>query len=167
MIRSPSTGIILNDEMDDFSTPGTINSYGLRASPANYIVPGKRPLSSMCPTVVTDRHGDVRIIAGSAGGSRITTATFLLIVRHLYFDEDLETIINSQRIHHQLAPMSVEYEKGFDQNVIDGLVERGHVTKEAASDAGFAALTAIIRDKEDKLSATYDPRRAGSTHIFY
>lgn len=167
MIRSPSTGIILNDEMDDFSTPGTINSYGLRASPANYIVPGKRPLSSMCPTVVTDRHGDVRIIAGSAGGSRITTATFLLIVRHLYFGEDLETIINSQRIHHQLAPMSVEYEKGFDQNVIDGLVERGHVTKEAASDAGFAALTAIIRDKEDKLSATYDPRRAGSTHIFY
>ncbi|XP_062536668.1 scoloptoxin SSD14-like isoform X2 [Armigeres subalbatus] len=165
MIRSPSTGIILNDEMDDFSTPGTINSYGLRASPANYIEPGKRPLSSMCPTIITDSQGDVRIIVGSAGGSRITTATFLLILRHLYFGEDLETIIHSKRIHHQLAPMSFEYEEGFDQTVVNELVGRGHVANQAASDSGFAALTAIIRDKKDKLWATYDPRRAGSTNI--
>lgn len=165
MIRSQKTGIILNDEMDDFSTPGVINSYGLRASPSNYIAPGKRPLSSMCPTVVTDRHGDVRVVAGSAGGSRITTATFLLLLRHLYFGEDLHTFIKNERIHHQLAPMSVEYERGFDQNVVDGLLSRGHVMKQAASDGGFAAITAIVRDKQDKLSATYDPRRSGSTAI--
>ncbi|XP_055526698.1 glutathione hydrolase 1 proenzyme-like isoform X6 [Wyeomyia smithii] len=165
MIRSPSTGIILNDEMDDFSIPGTINSYGLRASPSNYIVPGKRPLSSMCPTIVIDTNGDVRIIAGSAGGSKITTATLLVILRHLYFGEDLETIIHQQRVHHQLAPMLVEYEQGFNQNVLDGLIARGHELKEAVPDAGFAAATAIIRDRNDKLSATYDPRRAGSIEI--
>lgn len=165
MIRSQSTGIILNNEMDDFSTPGLINSYGLRASPSNYIAPGKRPLSSMVPTVLTDRNGDARIVAGSAGGSRITSATFLLILRHLYFGEDLKTIIHNQRIHHQLAPMQAEYESGFNQNVVDGLRERGHKMVEATSDSGFAAITAIIRDHNDKLSATYDPRRAGSIEI--
>uniref|UniRef100_A0A182KEL7 Gamma-glutamyltransferase n=1 Tax=Anopheles christyi TaxID=43041 RepID=A0A182KEL7_9DIPT len=143
MIRSTSTGIVLNDEMDDFATPGLINSYGLPASPANFIVPGKRPLSSMTPTIITDETGDVRIVAGSAGGSRITTATMQLIVRHLMFGESLDTIINTPRMHHQLAPMSIEYEKGFDPVVIAGLTARGHVCEQAASDGGFAALTAI------------------------
>uniref|UniRef100_A0A182XNQ6 Gamma-glutamyltransferase n=1 Tax=Anopheles quadriannulatus TaxID=34691 RepID=A0A182XNQ6_ANOQN len=167
MIRSPSTGIVLNDEMDDFSTPGLINSYGLPASPANFIVPGKRPLSSMTPTIVTDDTGDVRIVAGSAGGSRITTATMQLIVRHLLFGETLDTIIRAPRMHHQLAPMSIEYEKGFDPVVIAGLEARGHVCVQAASDGGFAALTAIVRHARGTpmstlIEATYDPRRSGT-----
>uniref|UniRef100_A0A6E8VY58 Gamma-glutamyltransferase n=1 Tax=Anopheles coluzzii TaxID=1518534 RepID=A0A6E8VY58_ANOCL len=170
MIRSPSTGIVLNDEMDDFSTPGLINSYGLPASPANFIVPGKRPLSSMTPTIVTDGTGDVRIVAGSAGGSRITTATMQLIVRHLLFGETLGTIIRAPRMHHQLAPMSIEYEKGFDPVVIAGLEARGHVCVQAASDGGFAALTAIVRHARGTpmstlIEATYDPRRSGSIEI--
>uniref|UniRef100_A0AAG5DIJ9 Gamma-glutamyltransferase n=1 Tax=Anopheles atroparvus TaxID=41427 RepID=A0AAG5DIJ9_ANOAO len=165
MIRSTSTGIVLNDEMDDFATPGLINGYGLPASPSNYIVPGKRPLSSMTPTIVTDGTGDVRIVVGSAGGSRITTATLQLIVRHVIFGESLETIIRTPRLHHQLAPMSVEYEKDFDPAVIAGLRERGHVCNEAASDGGFAALTAIVRHADNRIEATYDPRRVGSTAI--
>lgn len=60
--------------MDDFSTPGVVNSYGVPASPANFIVPGKRPLSSMCPTIVLDSNGDVKLAIGSAGGTRITSA---------------------------------------------------------------------------------------------
>jgi gamma-glutamyltranspeptidase/glutathione hydrolase/leukotriene-C4 hydrolase len=74
-IRSLSTGIILNDEMDDFSTPGLVNTFGIPASPANFIEPRKRPLSSMCPTIILDENGDVLLLIGGAGGSKITTST--------------------------------------------------------------------------------------------
>lgn len=73
-VRSRQTGIILNDEMDDFSTPGVVNAYGIPASPANYIKPGKRPMSSTCPSIVLDKHGHVKLIVGGAGGSKITTS---------------------------------------------------------------------------------------------
>lgn len=67
MRRSPSTGIILNDELDDFSIPNHKNSYGIPPSPANYISPGKRPLSSMTPAVITSPDGDVCLVLGAAG----------------------------------------------------------------------------------------------------
>lgn len=73
-IRSTTTGIIMNDEMDDFSTPGKYNAYGVPASPANYIEPGKMPLSSMCPLIIVDQHGDVQLLIGGAGGIKITSS---------------------------------------------------------------------------------------------
>ncbi|XP_050072583.1 scoloptoxin SSD14-like [Anopheles maculipalpis] len=164
LIVSPSTGIILNDEMDDFSTPGVVNAYGLSPSPANFIVPQKRPLSSMSPTIITDQLGNVRMVVGGAGGSRITTATTLLILRHLFFKQSLCDAINAPRIHHQLAPMQVEYETGFDANVLAELAARGHKIQESKADFGFAALTAITKE-ENVISAAFDRRRAGSVTV--
>uniref|UniRef100_A0AAG5DIH7 Gamma-glutamyltransferase n=2 Tax=Anopheles atroparvus TaxID=41427 RepID=A0AAG5DIH7_ANOAO len=165
-IRSRSTGIILNDEMDDFSTPGAVNTYGLPASPANFIAPQKIPLSSMTPTIVTDRNGTVRMVLGGAGGSRITSATAVMIFRYLVFGDDLNTIMSEKRLHHQLAPMWVDYEAGFDQSILDGLVSKGHQVREKKPDAGFAAATAIVQDSEGKVvNAAFDPRRGGSAEI--
>ncbi|XP_055587958.1 glutathione hydrolase 1 proenzyme-like [Uranotaenia lowii] len=165
-IRSRLTGIILNDEMDDFGSPNSTNTYGLPPSPANMIAPGKRPLSSMAPTIVTSRDGSgVRMVVGGAGGSRITTATALLILRHVVFGEELNATMAAPRLHHQLAPMAVEYEPGFDEPILEGLRQRGHVVKEKAPDAGFAAATAISRDASSRISGAFDPRRGGSLEI--
>ena len=70
-IMSSSTHIILNDEMDDFSTPNTTNSYGIAASEVNFITPLKRPQSSMTPIIVTDKNNNVRLVLGASGGPRI------------------------------------------------------------------------------------------------
>lgn len=80
---SPSTGMIFNNEMNDFSTPGIANHYGIPSSPSNFIKPGKRPQSSMCPSIFTNEKGDFVLAAGAAGGSKITIATAYVSV--LYY----------------------------------------------------------------------------------
>lgn len=164
-IRSVSTGIILNDEMDDFSTPGKRNSYGVPASPANFIVPGKMPLSSMCPIIIVDRDGNVQLLIGGAGGIKITSSVAYTIIRHLYFNESLQDAVHAPRIHHQLLPMQIDYEQNFDPALLTGLAAKGHDLFQSPPDSGFASLTAIAREG-DKISAVFDPRRQGSAVIF-
>ncbi|CAH1800421.1 unnamed protein product [Owenia fusiformis] len=125
-VRGSKTGIIYNDEMDDFSTPGTVNGFGIPASPANYIKPGKRPLSSMCPAVIIDKGGNVISVTGASGGSKITTSTAYNTVRNLWLGETIKEAIDYPRLHHQLVPLYIQIEKGFPLKYIEGLIEKGH-----------------------------------------
>ena len=83
---SESTGIVLNNEMDDFSTPGTKNIYGIAPSVANFIKPGKRPVSSMVPTIITDEKDNLRMVVGASGGPRIITGTAFVSRLSRYFE---------------------------------------------------------------------------------
>lgn len=165
-IRSKQTGIIFNDQMDDFSTPGTFNSYNVPASPANFIVPGKIPMSSMCPSIILDQNGNVRMLVGAAGGTKITTSIADSIIKYLILGKSMENAINTGRIHHQLQPMQVDVENQahldliVPQEIRDYLKTVGHVVNEVDS-GSFAALTAIgMRD--DLPVPMYDKRRVGS-----
>jgi len=86
-VVSKSTGILLNNQMDDFSSPGQSNVYGLYASEANFIAPGKKPLSSMSPMVVVGPDGRLRMVLGASGGSRITTAVYQTLLRVVAYGE--------------------------------------------------------------------------------
>jgi gamma-glutamyltranspeptidase / glutathione hydrolase len=103
-VIAPGTGVILNDEMDDFSAqPGAPNYFGLVGGAANAIAPGKRPLSSMAPTIVL-RDGRPWLVLGSPGGSRIITAVLQVLVNVVDFGLDLEMAVRAPRIHQQWSP---------------------------------------------------------------
>uniref|UniRef100_A0A1A9X248 Gamma-glutamyltransferase n=1 Tax=Glossina brevipalpis TaxID=37001 RepID=A0A1A9X248_9MUSC len=163
-VRSTTTGIILNDEMDDFSTPGVVNSFGVPASPANYIHPGKRPLSSMCPSIIIDGQGNARLLVGAAGGTKITTAVAQTIIKYLIFNESLYQAVNDGRLHHQLAPMKVILEEKVPDKIIKYLKSVGHETETSPEGTGFAALTAIGM-RSGIPEPYYDNRRVGSTAV--
>ncbi|KAF2903961.1 hypothetical protein ILUMI_02223 [Ignelater luminosus] len=159
-IVSQSTGIILNDEMDDFSAPNITNGYGLPPSPANFIVPHKRPLSSMCPSIIVDEHGDVILVIGAAGGTKITTSTALVTIRNLWFNQSLIKAVPATRLHHQLFPMEISVEHDFDKNIVKGLAKIGHNVSIAPTTDGFAALTAMGRFN-GIVEGSSDRRRSG------
>ncbi|KAI8514233.1 Gamma-glutamyltranspeptidase 1 [Branchiostoma belcheri] len=158
-LRSNSTGVILNNLMDDFSSPNIVNFFGVPPSPANFIRPGKRPLSSMTPTVVVDGNGDVRLVTGASGGTKITTATAYVLMQHLWFGLDIGPAVQTPRLHHQLLPDRLQTEKSRPfqpKAVLDGLRQKKHVTNVTSS----ACVNSVAR-KGDVISAASDSRKGG------
>ncbi|CAG8566066.1 10304_t:CDS:10 [Diversispora eburnea] len=102
-VMDPVTGIILNNEMDDFSIPGKPNTFGLWPSPYNFVAPNKRPLSSMVPTIV-ERNGEFELALGGSGGARILTAVLQVLLNVFDFDMNILQAIDAPRAHHQLLP---------------------------------------------------------------
>lgn len=162
---APGTGVLLNDEMDDFSAkPGVPNAYGLVGAEANAIAPGKRPLSSMSPTFIESDNGVA--IVGTPGGSRIITMVLLAILNFIE-DKDANNIVNAKRFHHQYLPDVVIYEQGaFSADEITSLKAMGHQLKQQTSPYGgegnYGNMQLILWNKENNsLEAASDTRGHG------
>ncbi|MDR9435499.1 MAG: gamma-glutamyltransferase [Thiohalophilus sp.] len=156
----PGTGVLLNDEMDDFSAkPGVPNVYGLIGAEANAIEPGKRMLSSMSPTFV--EHPDRIVILGTPGGSRIITMVLHGILGAIN-GEDAGTIVSRPRYHHQYLPDRVQHEAdAFTPQQQLELAERGHVLIELND--RYGNMQAVIWDKQNQqVTAASDPRGEGT-----
>jgi len=157
---SPSTGIVLNDEMDDFATiPGEANVYGLVQGQANGVQPGKRMLSSMTPTFVIGPHRT--FIVGTPGGSRIISMVLLASLGFILDEDEPQRWVDAPRFHHQFLPDVIQHEIGaFSPAVATELQRRGHKLKELKHDYGN--MHAILLDhKTGKLTGIADRRGEG------
>jgi len=121
------TGVVLNNQMDDFSiAPGVKNAFGLVGGQANAIAPGKRPLSSMSPTIVLSKTGQPVLTCGAAGGPKIITSTLQNVIRVLDLGQSIEQAIGSPRVHHQWSPDEAVCEKTVKQEDVAQLKSLGH-----------------------------------------
>ncbi|KAJ6586911.1 gamma-glutamyltranspeptidase [Mycena vulgaris] len=157
-VMDPETGVLLNDEMDDFSTPGTPNGFGLWPSPYNYPEAGKRPLSSTVPTIVEHEDGTFFAAIGGSGGSRIFGAVFQVLL-NLDLGLDASAAVEYGRVHNQLYPLAVDADVGFREELLAGLLVRGH---ELTVTGPVAAVVQIVVQREDgQIFAASDSRKNG------
>jgi gamma-glutamyltranspeptidase/glutathione hydrolase len=161
-------GFLLNNEMDDFSTkPGVPNLYGVVGGVANEIVPGKRMLSSMTPTLLL-ADGNVRMIVGTPGGSTIFTAVFQTIVNRLDFNMNALEAVSASRFHHQLLPPNViVYSQCCalgDASTLEGLKTLGWDVRKSSWEFGDMQLIDV--DAGGNTNAAADPRGRGVARVF-
>src|SRR3984893_7091159 len=152
------TGVLLNNELDDFTAaPGASNAYGLVGFEANAPGPGKRPLSSMTPTIVL-KDGRPLLVTGSPGGSRIISSVLRVIVNVLDFRMDVAAAVAAPRVHHQWLPDEVRMERGFADDTLAALRARGHRVIEPL---GQTSANSIAVSEHGLLGAP-DPRTRGA-----
>ncbi|HEY9856655.1 MAG TPA: gamma-glutamyltransferase [Stenomitos sp.] len=155
----PGTGVLLNNEMDDFtSKPGAPNLFGLVQGEKNAIAPKKRMLSSMSPTLVLDARGNFRMAVGSPGGSTIPTTTLQVLMNYFDFGMNVRQAVVAPRFHHQGLPQSIDVEPaGFDAATLKALEGMGHPLHERY----LGDAQAIVRKPDGSFEGWADPRKGG------
>ena len=160
----PENGIILNNQMNDFSIPNISNVFGYEPSPANYIAPGKRPLSSMSPVIAETRSSspsDSRIVVlGSAGGSRIITAVVQLGLSTLLHSVSAFSAVSEPRLHDQLLPNITTFEWSYDNSTVESMIDKGHDVKWLPP--GYSSAHVVQRLGKGRLEAVAEVRQADS-----
>jgi gamma-glutamyltranspeptidase/glutathione hydrolase len=158
-VVAPGTGILLNDEMDDFSSaPGQPNAYGLIGGEANAIAPAKIPLSSMTPTIVT-KDGQFAFATGSPGGSTIITTSLQVVVNVIDHGLDARAAVAAPRMHHQWMPDELKVERGHDVGTLEALRKHGHTVVETEN---WGNASCIKRRPDGTLEGSADPRGEGT-----
>lgn len=149
-------GFLMNNQMDDFSSkPGFPNMYGLVGGEANSILPGKRMLSSMTPTIIL-KDGGLFMVIGSPGGSTIATSVFQVVVNSIDFGMGIQEAVNAGRFHHQWLPDYIAYEKNsIDSTLVQTLERMGHVVRGRSA---IGRVNAIMILPDGTISAGADPR---------
>ncbi|MCX2725076.1 gamma-glutamyltransferase [Roseibium salinum] len=162
-LTADGTGVLLNNELDDFSAkPGVPNAYGLIGGTANAVEGEKRPLSSMSPTLVF-KDGDLYLATGSPGGSRIITTTLQIIMNVIDHEMNIAEATAAPRIHHQWLPDEIRIEEGLSPDTIRLLEARGHQV-EVKNAMGS---TQSIMKADGVLAGASDPRRVGALTAGY
>jgi gamma-glutamyltranspeptidase/glutathione hydrolase len=163
-VTAKGTGILLNDEMDDFTAkPGTPNLWGVIQSERNSIMPGKRPLSSMTPTIVLRKDGTLWFAVGARGGARIINAVLQVVINVVDHGMNIQQAIDAPRIHHQWFPDRVRFEPyGLSADTLRALESRGHKLEEAISPRNIASAEGVMLEEVTnvRLGAS-DPRNDG------
>jgi gamma-glutamyltranspeptidase/glutathione hydrolase len=158
-IAVPGAGFLLNNEMDDFSAkPGVMNAFGMLGGVANAVAAGKRPLSSMTPTIVF-ADGEPWFATGSPGGSRIITVVLQMIVNVIDHDMNIAEAANAPRMHHQWYPDVLMLEPGFSPDTIRILQQRGHDLQNARTSSGSTQTVAF---RNGLFRGASDTRRPGA-----
>ena len=157
------TGIIMNNNMDDFSIPGHTNYFGLPPSPFNYVAPLKRPLSST--SLVIARRGNERLVLGGAGGSLIISSVAQVFL-NIQDGMEINDAIRVARLHHQLVPNSIRIESGFPGNIIEKLEARGHSTLVVPKEQCESQVQVAYLKSDGLTYAASDPRKQANAAAF-
>jgi gamma-glutamyltranspeptidase/glutathione hydrolase len=160
-VTVPGLGFLLNDEMDDFAAkPGAENLFHLIQGAANAIQPGKRPVSSMIPTIIT-RDGKLFLMLGAPGGSRIPNGVLQVILNVEDFHMNVQDAVDAPRFHHQWMPDVLYVEKGISPDTVALLRAMGHEVSPLEGSSPVVARVETILNAEGWLEGATDPRGKG------
>jgi gamma-glutamyltranspeptidase/glutathione hydrolase/leukotriene-C4 hydrolase len=160
LVSSDATGILWDDEMDDFSIPGHPNYFGFPPTPANFIEPGKRPMSSMAPIVIFNDNNRELLAVGGAGGSTIISGVANVALHSLWLKNDIKEAVDFPRFHNQLQPNVTVVEHRMPERYVTALKEYGHTFRSADN---YTTVTAVHRAIDGQIYANSDFRKGSES----